>query len=171
MKKQKTQSVIKKYVTARKGFLNYAKNEDSLSGSDNIIGRIGEYIAFEYLNLQNRNPIKAVLNRAGYDIVCDNKDKIEVSVKLISNENKKGRTTKIGESWNELIVILLDENYEIQKLGHISKKEFDSGINNNDFKGAYVYASRTMVNEDGIITKYGNVIESRKELKKIYTLI
>ena len=171
MKKKEIQSVIKEYLSGRQKFLNYAKDEESLSGNDNIIGRIGEYIAFEYLNLQNRNPIKAVINRAGYDIVCDNKDEIKISVKLISNENKKGRTTKIGESWNELIIILLDENYEIQKLGHISEKEFDSGINNNDFKGAYKYASRTMVNEDGIITKYGKVIENRNELKKIFTLL
>lgn len=75
----------KRYLEARKHFLKIANATSELSGNDNIAGRIGEFIAYQYL--KDRIPRKNE-NRSqkGYDIICDENTK--VSVKTITDENE-----------------------------------------------------------------------------------
>lgn len=161
---------IANYLKARKELIDYAKYIPAFSGNDNLIGRFGEYIAFKYLLFLGREPVKAgKSNEKGFDIKCGDGKEL-ISVKLISSENNRGRTTRINPPWNELILIMLDENYQINKIGHIMREGYDKALINMDFKGSYIYASRKMLLNSGIICMYGNVIEDKKLFKELINI-
>ncbi len=46
----------KNYLKARQDFLTIAEKTDWLFGNDNLVGRIGEFIAYQYLHEHNRDP-------------------------------------------------------------------------------------------------------------------
>ncbi|MEZ4991878.1 MAG: hypothetical protein R2824_15765 [Saprospiraceae bacterium] len=58
MEIQKLKNTAKEYLIARKKFLDIANDTIELSGNDNIIGRIGEFIAYQLLKSQGRCPTK-----------------------------------------------------------------------------------------------------------------
>jgi len=142
-----------KYLLARKKFLEFAESPQSkglLVGNDNIIGsRIGEFIAWQLLKEEGRKPeINPQNNTKDYDITCGDGKKI--TVKLISVENKIGRTTRIGNEWDEFILILLNKKYKISSIGKITKKEFEVVIKNSKGRSKNPYVSRTMLNKNGL---------------------
>lgn len=145
------------YLIARKKFLDFSNNCHLLSGNDNIIGsRIGEFIAWNFLNKQKRSPqINKKSNVKDFDIICKNNN-AKVTVKLISAENKTGRTTRIGKNWDEFLLIILDKKYKVSKIGHITKKQFKKA---NKFGGVVEIplASRSMFAEKGLFSKYGKI--------------
>lgn len=144
------------YLSSRKKFLEFAKNCELLQGNDNIIGsRIGEFIAWEFLNNKKRKPIINTLsNVADYDIICkDNGAK--VSVKLISPENKIGRTTRLGKNWDEFLLIVLDDNYKVFKIGHITKDEFKKAMKQKAISET-PFTSRSMLGLNGLF-KFGKI--------------
>jgi len=154
------------YLRARKKFLEFAKSAQAqglLNGNDNIIGsRIGEFIAWELLNDQKRNPkINTVNNTRDFDLMAD-LDKTKVTVKLISSENRAGRINRLGNDWNEFILILLDEKYKIKLIGQISKKEFETARKLNPRRCKNPIVSRTMLNENGLF-KFGKIHKENLE--------
>ncbi|MFA5169164.1 MAG: hypothetical protein WC420_00250 [Candidatus Paceibacterota bacterium] len=135
-------------------FANSSKAKGLLSGNDNIIGsRIGEFIAWQLLNNQKRHPkINKQSNIKGFDIICSNGPQ-RISVKLIGPENKIGRINRLGNDWDEFILIILNENYKIEAIGQINKKQFnlDKKISKNP------YVSRNMLGRNGLFNRSGKV--------------
>jgi hypothetical protein len=150
---------IRSYLNVRNKLIQFFKNFDFLNGNDNIIGRIGEFIVYQYLLERKRRPIQAKLNQKGFDFLCD--EKIRVSVKTITHENKSGRTTKINENWDELILIHLNEKFKVEQIGVITKREFNKALKENQIRSATPTASITMLNKNGLIGTYGKILDSK----------
>lgn len=151
-------TIAKNYLKARQDFLLVAEKTDWLFGNDNLVGRIGEFIAFQYLREHDRDPKRPrIKTEKGYDFLCD-AGKVRVSVKTITSENKAGSTTIISEPWDELILITLDSDLKIHKLGTITKEQFQKALDSGHLKSARPYARRTMVGTKGLISKFGRII-------------
>lgn len=155
----------RKYLNARKNFLKFTNSPEAkglLNGNDNIIGsRIGEFIAWQLLNNQKRNPkINNQSNIKDFDIICSVGPK-RVSVKLIGPENKFGRTTRLGDNWDEFILIILNKKYKVEAIGQINREQFniDKKISKNP------YVSRSMLGEKGLF-KRSKALVLRKNLEK-----
>lgn len=147
------------YLESRKKFLKEASKFEELHGNDNIIGRIGELIALKYLYNQGRVLSKSKnLVEKGFDLLSTNNEKI--SVKIITAENKKGQTTKLKMPWTEIIVISLTENYKVDRIGHITEKEFERGINENFVKSKEPYTNRKMLSDNNLFHKYGRLLKN-----------
>jgi hypothetical protein len=164
------QKAAKAYLQARKIFLDIANNTKELDGNDNIMGRIGEFIAYQFLEKAGRKPLKNInKTQKGYDIECDEEKKTQVSVKLISSENKTERTTRLKEPWDELILIELGES-EVVRIGHLIKEQFNRALLENPKHSEKQYPKfseepyikKTMLNSKGLIGKYGVVYSSEK---------
>jgi len=161
----KNEEEIKKlsrdYLIARKKFRDTADSIPEIDGNDNIVGRIGEFIALQFLKytlkkklvFRNKNMVQA-----GYDIMADNK---KVSVKIITAENKKGRTTPIKEPWDELIIIELGDNSKISKIGFITKKQFKKSLTDNFLTNINPIASRSMLKNNKLFDIYGNIYNGK----------
>ena len=149
----------KEYLRAREKFRSMTDNIPELNGNDNLVGRIGEFIAVQFIELTlKRKNVTRNTNavQAGYDIVADNR---RVSVKIITSENHTGRTTPIRDPWDELVLIELGERADVMKIGFLTRKEFEAA-----YKGSPSHppiASRNMLKEDGLIGKYGKVYTGR----------
>ncbi len=82
-------------MRARRKFRRAADKIPELNGNDNLVGRIGEFIALQFLQIKLRRK-KLVRNTSavqkGYDIIADGE---KISVKIITSENLSGRTTPI----------------------------------------------------------------------------
>ena len=155
---EKYKTTAKNYLEARKSFLAVANKTDWLFGNDNLVGRIGEFIAYQYLHEHKRNPRRPKRKtEKGYDFICDN-GKTKVSVKTITFENKAGSTTIISEPWDELILITINDKVKVEKLGIITKSQFLEAIQNGHLKSKSPYARRTMVGRNGLINKFGKIV-------------
>lgn len=142
------------YLQARERFLSFANGTEALSGNDNIMGRIGEFIAWQFLI--DRHPRKPTdISNPGFDLICD--DHTRISVKMITHENHTGRTSRIKEPWEELIVIELGEGAEILRLGHLTKAQFNQARRAHPSWSETPYTSRSMLGRKGLIGRYGEV--------------
>jgi hypothetical protein len=159
-KHNRRKQICRDYLKARQNFLQIANEDEILKGNDNIIGRIGEFIAFQFLENTDRNP-EMNLNpvQKGYDIICD--QEVKVSVKMITHENKGGQTTQICEPWQEVLVISLNEKIEVEKIGHLTKEQFLNALNETNRWSKTPYTRKTMLNSNGLIGKYGKVYQSK----------
>ena len=155
-KHSRRKQICRDYLKARQNFLQIANEDEILKGNDNIVGRIGEFIAFQFFEKLNRKP-KMNVNpvQKGYDIMCDKK--VKVSVKMITHENKGGQTTQICEPWHEVLVICLNEDIEVEKIGHLTKEQFENAQNETNRWSQTPYTRKTMLNSNGLIGIYGKV--------------
>ncbi|MCB0631276.1 MAG: hypothetical protein KDD15_16120 [Lewinella sp.] len=161
MEIQKLKNTAKEYLIARKKFLDIANDTIELSGNDNIIGRIGEFIAYQLLKSQGRCPTKNQnKSERGYDLTCDNG--IKVSVKTITHENETQRTTRIKEPWDELIFVQLNAFAEVERIGILTKSEFEFARTQSKKYGLTPYCQLTMLNPKGLIGKYGTVLQKNE---------
>lgn len=154
----KRKQLCRNYLDARSAFRKAADKDEVLQGNDNIMGRIGEAIAHSYLEQLGRNPkVEEDQTNKGFDITCG--DTSKVSVKLISSENKSGGTTKIDPDYDELILIKLDEDHKVERLGHITKKDFLQGYRvSTIYKAKDPYFRESMLDDFGLISKYGTLL-------------
>jgi hypothetical protein len=144
------------YLNARHIFISESSKFEELKGNDNLIGRIGELIALEFLHRQGRSATKNInLVEKGYDILTS--DNQMISVKLITAENKKGRTTRIKKPWTEIILITLNSNYKVDRIGHITENDFNKAINEKFINDIEPYADRRLLMDNGLFEMYGNV--------------
>jgi hypothetical protein len=150
-------NAVKSYLEARRAFFAIAqKNPDELKGNDNIVGRIGEYLAISYLRSLSRRPKKVGSNsQKGHDLV---EGMAQISVKLLTSENIKGRGLRLTEPWTELVLINLDTGSLEYKIGHISKAEFEAARLENPTWSATPIVKKTMLGPKGLIGKYGKVL-------------
>jgi len=104
------------YLKARKIFREYADQDPGLQFNEKILGRIGEAIAHSFLEHLGRKPIVNInQTNPGYDITCQDNGE-QVSVKMITNENKSGSTSKIRKSFNIFMGIELSQDFKIKRL-------------------------------------------------------
>jgi len=159
------QVLAKKYLLARQEFL-LAINKDhpELGGNDNIVGRIGEFVALQFLTNDNRKveKCKSATNK-GFDIVCSTGR--QISVKTITAESKTGRSTKLKQPWQELIMIYIGKNYEVESIGHIHIEDFNVAINQK-FIVENPVADKKFLAEDGLFSRFGKLYSG--EIVKIY---
>lgn len=96
-------------------------NKEGIPWNDNIVGRIGEWHAKEYVSntlLPNSNITWPTVSNSPWDFGVNS---VKYSVKVITPENKSGRTSlvKFNNQWDELIGIYLDNTLNISKLSII----------------------------------------------------
>lgn len=154
-------TTARNYLKARQDFLTIAERTDWLFGNDNLVGRIGEFIAYQYLHDHNRQPKRPKSKtEKGFDFICDN-GQTRVSVKTITAENKVGSTTIITEPWDELILITINEKIKIEKFGILTKEQFQKATDSGHIKSKKPYARRTMLGPKGLISKFGIIVEQK----------
>jgi hypothetical protein len=147
----KLKKISRDYLCARKKFREIADTIPELTGNDNIVGRIGEFIALQFLRdiCGNNNVIRnECMVEAGYDILADGR---KVSVKIITSENTTGATTRVRDPWDELVLIELD-GCNVARIGFLKKEKLAE-----EHGKLNPIARRTMLNERGLIGRYGKV--------------
>ena len=117
--------IARAYLMARRDFKVYSETEEMsqyLGGNDNYVGRIGEFLAMLYLKeFHGLSPKMARgglhdESRKSVDLLVDAKSEEWWSVKCVTDENQKGRTSPYfpynhkekGWIWPPLILIKLD---------------------------------------------------------------
>lgn len=141
----KVTKICHDYLETRKIFKEASKKYLSISGNDNIIGIIGEFIAIQFLyDKLERKEVYTNDSKSnkGFDLIADGK---RVSVKMITFENKAGRGVRITYPWDELIFIYLGES-GVEKIGYIKNKDFKEKI-----KTENPYTDKKMLNPGGVI--------------------
>lgn len=110
-----------------------------------------------FLEQEGRKP-KVVKHQSnpGYDIECEHENS-KISVKMITAENKYGRTSKINPNWDELIGIELDEDLEVKNFGVITRADFLEEQKRKNQSTAPNF-SRTMFKENGVFNIAGRLL-------------
>lgn len=149
-------SLAKEYLSARQKFLSAIRQDHpELGGNDNIVGRIGEFIALQFLHNSNRKVEKCKnATNKGYDIICSTGR--QISVKTITAESKTGRSTKLKQPWQELIMIYIDKNYEVEIIGHIHIEDYTIALSQK-FIGENQVADKKLLLKDGLFSIYGKL--------------
>jgi hypothetical protein len=151
---------ICEYLRSRNEFLRVAaRHPNLLAGNDNVIGRIGEYLAISFLlRHQGRGSRKAKsLCEKGHDLLDG---KIRISVKILTNENIAGRGVRLLEPWDELLVIDFDTTSLRYRVGHILKTRFEQALLDNPGWSAQPYVKKTMLGPNGLIGRYGSISDT-----------
>ena len=147
------------YLNARRRLLIVAeRHPELLRGNDNIIGtRIGEYIAMTWLRQKGRNPVKVdTLTEKGYDLLDG---KTRVSVKTLTQENTRGRITRLTDPWDELLIIDFDTKALRYRVGRLLRTDFDRACIENPTWSRQPYVKSTMLGKKGLVGRYGRMTE------------
>ena len=154
------EAVIREYLAARNRFLSLAaRRPDLLAGNDNIVGRIGEYLAMSFLTTRGRIT-KKVQSRSekGHDLLVGT---TRVSVKLLSSENVKGRGARLTEPWDELLILELDTQSLEYRIGHLLKSQFETALAQHPDWVRNPIVKKTMLGPKGLIGRYGSIERGR----------
>jgi hypothetical protein len=154
-------AVAREYLEARHQFLTKSAAYPELAGNDNIMGRIGEMVAVQFLRSQGRKVDKhAASNHAITDLVVvdDNGANRLVSVKLISAENKRGTTTRLKSGWDEFILVELHTHYEVKRLGWLNLEDVRSQGQETLVESSPI-TKRSMLDAKGLIGRFGRVYD------------
>jgi hypothetical protein len=151
------EDVVVGYLSARRRLLEVAeRHPELLGGNDNIVGtRIGEYIAMCWLKRQGRNPVKVESpTEKGYDLLDGD---TRISVKMLTQENIRGRTTRLTDPWDELLVIDFDTKALRYRVGRLLRIDFDRACIENPTWSRQPYVKLTMLGKKGLIGVFGHV--------------
>ena len=151
--------VAREYLQARHDFLTKSAAYPELAGNDNLMGRIGEMVAVQFLRLHGRTVNKHKdSNHPVTDlrVVGPDGKPINVSVKLVSAENKRGTTTALKAGWDEFILVELQANYEVKRLGWLTTEDLRSSGQEGLGLGSPITKSR-MLDADGLVGRFGRV--------------
>jgi hypothetical protein len=115
------EDAINLYLKARSALRALGESHPRrMGGNDNLIGRIGEFMALRYFEQQGRKPKKV---RGGHHSANPGVDLVEggarIQVKVIIHENKRGRSTRLKAPWTELLLIELGPDYKHSRIGHL----------------------------------------------------
>lgn len=99
--------------------------------NDNHVGTIGELYAKVFLESKGLKVKSASRLNDPYDL--EDNQYIRYSVKTITSENTRGKTSPINvdENWSVLIAIKLNKEFQLEKIALIEKRDL---INNSVFK-------------------------------------
>jgi hypothetical protein len=99
------EAVIAEYLAARNRLLALAaRHPELLTWNDNIIGRIGEYLAISFLT-KKRFEARGKSSRSPRRDTIYLSDQPRSRVKLLTSENVKGRGMRLSDPWDELLVL------------------------------------------------------------------
>ena len=96
----------------------------------------------------------------GYDFK-DLKNHVRTQVKVITSENKKGRSVRLVEPWDQLVLLLLDQTYCISKIGILSKKAFIEARRKHPNLSPSPFVKISMLGKKGLIGRFGIVKQSK----------
>ncbi len=149
-------AAIWKYLEARKNLLEIGEEySQRIGGNDNLIGRIGEFIALRFLESLGQNPRKMKLTtNPGYDL-RDGKRKTQV--KVITAENQRGRTVPLKCGWTQLVLVELDIEYQPARIGLLTKGQHKKALKEKTSRSKNPVVSRSMLGKKGLIGDYGKV--------------
>lgn len=152
------QAAIDKYLQARHELLLLGKAYPSrIGGNDNIIGRIGEFIALRFLESLGQSPEKVMgSSNPGYDLI---EGTIQTQVKTITEENQKGRNVRLTEPWTQLVLVELGSHYKPKRIGLLTRAQYQRACQENPTWSVTPYVKRSMLGPGGLIGRYGRVYE------------
>ena len=152
------QAAIDKYLQARHELLLLGKTHPTrIGGNDNIIGRIGEFIALRFLESLGQHPEKVEgSSNPGYDLI---EGTVQTQVKVITEENQKGRNVRLTEPWTQLVLVELGEHYKPKRIGLLTRAQHQQSCQDNPTWSVTPYAKRTMLGPKGLIGRYGRVYQ------------
>ncbi|GAB3857064.1 hypothetical protein GCM10028822_30180 [Hymenobacter terrigena] len=154
--------VAREYLQARHDFLTKSAAYPELAGNDNLMGRIGEMVAVQFLRSQGRSVDKhEQSNHPVTDLQVVGADGVpaNVSVKLISAENKRGATTALKAGWDEFVLVELQANYTVKRLGWLTMKDLCSQ-QQEALVASSPITKRRMLDADGLLGRFGRVYDS-----------
>jgi len=151
---------IKAYLLARSRFFEVAeKYPHEMSGNDNIIGRIGEYLALQFLRSKGRCPKKTKsLSQEGFDLEEGVEPEIlRISVKILTSENSKGLGAKLTDPWDEFLLIQFATSDLSGTVGLITREQFTQARAIDPTLSANPRAKSSMLGRKGLIGRHGVV--------------
>jgi hypothetical protein len=150
------EAVIAEYMAARSRFLAFAAlHPEQLAGNDNIVGRIGEYLAICFLEKKGRSAQKVrSKSEKGHDLLVGPS---RVSVKLLTSENANGRAMRLTDPWDELLLLEFDTASGEYQIGHLLRVQFDRAISENPGWSTNPIVKKTMLGKKGLIGRYGSI--------------
>src|SRR5687768_5356675 len=114
------QVAIDKYLQARHELLVLGRTHPTrIGGNDNIIGRIGEFIALRFLESIGQRPVKVLSSsNPGFDLI---EGGVQTQVKVMTEENQRGRNVRLTEPWSQLVLVELGTHYKPTRIGFLTK--------------------------------------------------
>ena len=154
---KKIKKAILQYIKARKRVIALGNIYSAINGNDSIVGRIGEYYAIKFLESINQQPEK-ILNSSnkGFDL---QDGEILTQVKVITHENKKGRSMRLKEPWNQFLLIELNEDYLPKTIGLINKQQLELAVKEKGWSQNPI-VKRSMLGNKGLFGKYGQRVNN-----------
>lgn len=156
MKNALINSAIDVYITARRHLLSLGDEwPDRIGGNDNLIGRIGEFIALRFLESIGQTP-KKVLNptNAGFDFRDGGR---LTQVKVITKENTGRRIGRLTGKWTQFVLIELDPSYAPLRIGILAASQHRKALTANPRWSKEPIVKITMLNPGGLVGRYGEV--------------
>lgn len=150
---------IRSYLKARRELFAVAeKYPEELRGNDNVIGQIGEYLAIQFLREEKgRTPIKTRnLSQKGFDL---EDGPVQISVKILTSENQRGRGMRLTDPWHEFLLIHLSMSDLSGRVGFITREKFDEARIANPRRSQFPKASISMLGQGGLFSKFGEIKE------------
>lgn len=155
------EEAIENYLLARKKLLRLGEiYPERIGGNDNIIGRIGEFIALKFLENLGQKPTKMTLSsNAGFDL---SEGRIKTQVKVITAENTIGRNVRLKKPWNQFVLIQLSEHYDPIRVGVLTETQHKKALKENEGWSKTPIVKLTMLGPKGLIGKYGTVYKEEQ---------
>ena len=158
------QAAIDAYLKARAALRFVGEKYPArMGGNDNLIGRIGEFIALRYFEGQGRSPRKVGgghnSTNPGFDLEEGN---ARIQVKVITHENKRGSSTRLKAPWTEFLLIELGSDYRQSRIGHLWEEDHAKARKKDKRLTEFPTARRSMLGENGLIARYGKVTHAEE---------
>jgi len=150
---------IDTYIRARSNLIDLGrKYPERVGGNDNLVGRIGEFIALRFLEHRlGQNPSKVPeTSNPGYDFIDG---ELLTQVKTITSENQRGRSVRLVEPWNQLVLIELGEDYKPKRIGVLTEAEHQRACEENPGWSRSPIVKLSMLSTRGLIGRYGTVFD------------
>ena len=163
MSDQEIQEAIEHYLRARARLLELGERyPDRFGGNDNVIGRIGEFVALRFLEREGYSPRKAPgKSNPGYDLVEGER---KIQVKAISPENQKGRSVRLTNPWDLFVLIELGDGYRPVRIGMLTREEHNQARNADTRLSVTPVVRLSMLSATGLIGKHGRVFDGDEVL-------
>jgi len=160
---KKAEAAVRAYGRARRRFCKCQLDLERtklLSGNDNKVGVAGEFWAKMLYHRRGWSLVSVPRpNNAGFDFSCSRRGStVRVSVKVISDESKKGRQLPLKPDgpWDALCVMLLKTSLEPYRYGMATRRQFNRAQKQGVI-GRKPTVSRSWLGPKGWITEYGEV--------------
>ncbi len=132
------------------------RHPERIGGNDNLIGRVGEFIALRFLEHRGQTPIKVQhKSNPGYDLI---EGETKTQVKVITEENQKRRTVRLKPDWNQFLLIELGTHYKPVRIGILTRRQHQTAISENPGWAEQPIVKSTMLAPRGLIGRYGQVV-------------